>query len=121
VTDDQRFVRMAADLLAPNGIAVFTVDFAEGYVDGDNIPHADQRFYTIRILAADSCQLCLTVRFWTCRAGIRVWKISNMKTENTGSQAGSSISLVKMFCGMHIAMGLAPPHGSSCLRQLLRT
>jgi SAM-dependent methyltransferase len=46
VTDDQPFVRMAADLLAPNGIAVFTVDFAESYVDGNKTPQADERFYT---------------------------------------------------------------------------
>jgi SAM-dependent methyltransferase len=46
VRDDQPFVRMAADLLAPNGIAVFTVDFAESYVNGDKTPQADERFYT---------------------------------------------------------------------------
>jgi SAM-dependent methyltransferase len=46
VRDDQPFVRMAADLLAPNGIAVFTVDFAESYVSGDKTPQADERFYT---------------------------------------------------------------------------
>jgi SAM-dependent methyltransferase len=48
VVEDAPFVRMAADLLAPNGVAVFTVDFAEGYVEGDKIPQADQRFYTTR-------------------------------------------------------------------------
>ena len=46
VADDQTFVRMAADLLAPGGFAVFTLDFAEAYVDGDKIPNADERFYT---------------------------------------------------------------------------
>ena len=46
VPDDQTFVRMTADLLAPDGCAVFTVDFAEGYVDGHKIPNADERFYT---------------------------------------------------------------------------
>ena len=46
VADDQAFMRMTADLLAPNGFAVFTIDFAEGYVDGDKIPNADERFYT---------------------------------------------------------------------------
>jgi SAM-dependent methyltransferase len=46
VADDEAFVRMAADLLAPDGCAVFTVDFAEDYVDGHKIPNADERFYT---------------------------------------------------------------------------
>jgi SAM-dependent methyltransferase len=120
VTDDQPLVRMAVDLLAPNGIAVFTVDFAEDYVKEITFRRPINAFTRHGKLAAGSCQLCLTVRFWTCRAGIRVWKISSMKTANTGLQPGFSASLVKRCCGVHIAMGRAPRHGSSCLRKLLQ-
>lgn len=46
VADDELFMRMAADLLAPEGIAIFTVDFADAYRVGDPVPRADERFYT---------------------------------------------------------------------------
>ena len=46
VKNDALFVRMAADLMAPNGIAVFTVDFVENYRTGDRLPYTDERFYT---------------------------------------------------------------------------
>ncbi len=46
VHDDAMFMRMTADLLAPDGVAVFTVDFAGGYASGMPKPLADERLYT---------------------------------------------------------------------------
>ena len=46
VTDDEAFVRQAAGLLAPGGIAIFTVDFSERYPETGLRPAADQRLYT---------------------------------------------------------------------------
>jgi SAM-dependent methyltransferase len=46
VVDDQSFVRQAAALLAPGGIAIFTVDFSERYPETRLRPAADQRLYT---------------------------------------------------------------------------
>lgn len=47
VEDDSAFMRMVADLLAPGGIAIFTVDFSDRYpVDGRK-PAVDRRLYTI--------------------------------------------------------------------------
>jgi SAM-dependent methyltransferase len=50
VPDDEAFVRQAAALLAPGGIAVFTVDFSERYLETGQRPAADQRLYTARDL-----------------------------------------------------------------------
>ena len=46
VADDEAFVRQAAALLAPGGIAIFTVDFSERYPETGLRPAADQRLYT---------------------------------------------------------------------------
>ncbi|TDQ31974.1 methyltransferase domain-containing protein [Phyllobacterium brassicacearum] len=46
VPDDEAFVRQAAALLAPDGIAIFTVDFSERYPETGLRPAADQRLYT---------------------------------------------------------------------------
>jgi SAM-dependent methyltransferase len=50
VADDEAFVRQAAALLAPGGIAIFTVDFSERYPETGSRPAADQRLYTQRDL-----------------------------------------------------------------------
>lgn len=46
VPDDAMFVRMLADLLAPGGIAILTVDFSELYPEHGRKPAADCRLYT---------------------------------------------------------------------------
>lgn len=46
VEDDVVFVRMLADLLAPAGLALMTVDFASGYAEHGRKPRADFRLYT---------------------------------------------------------------------------
>jgi SAM-dependent methyltransferase len=46
VEDDEQFVRMIADLLAPNGTAIFTVDFSERHADTRMKPGGDYRLYT---------------------------------------------------------------------------
>jgi SAM-dependent methyltransferase len=46
VPDDEAFVRQTAALLAPGGVAVFTVDFSERYPETGLRPAADQRLYT---------------------------------------------------------------------------
>lgn len=50
VPDDEAFVRQAAALLVPGGIAVFTVDFSERYPETGRCPAADRRLYTARDL-----------------------------------------------------------------------
>jgi SAM-dependent methyltransferase len=50
VDDDRRFMRMIGDLLAPGGIAVFTVDFSERYPTSGQKPAVDFRLYTIHDL-----------------------------------------------------------------------
>lgn len=46
VERDRDFVRAAADLLAPGGVAIFTVDFSNRYPVLGRKPNADQRLYT---------------------------------------------------------------------------
>jgi SAM-dependent methyltransferase len=46
VDDDRGFVRMIGDLLAPDGVAIFTVDFSERYSVAGQKPAADFRLYT---------------------------------------------------------------------------
>jgi SAM-dependent methyltransferase len=46
VADDEAFVRQAGALLAPGGIAIFTVDFSERYPETGLRPAANQRLYT---------------------------------------------------------------------------
>ena len=50
VEDDEGFVRMVADLLAPDGIAIFTVDFSNGYPADPRKPAIDRRLYNTRDL-----------------------------------------------------------------------
>ena len=50
VEDDEGFVRMVADLLAPDGIAVFTVDFSNSYPADARKPTIDRRLYNARDL-----------------------------------------------------------------------
>jgi SAM-dependent methyltransferase len=46
VEDDETFVSQIAELLAPGGTAVLTMDFREDYRRGDAVPAADKRLYT---------------------------------------------------------------------------
>lgn len=46
VEDDETFMRMVADLLAPDGVAVFTVDFSNLYPEHGRKPSVDYRLYT---------------------------------------------------------------------------
>jgi SAM-dependent methyltransferase len=46
VEDDEAFVSQIAELLAPGGIAVLTMDFREAYKPGNAVPAADKRLYT---------------------------------------------------------------------------
>jgi FkbM family methyltransferase len=46
VENDGRFVRTIADLLAPGGVAIFTVDFSNLYPLTGRKPAVDQRLYT---------------------------------------------------------------------------
>ena len=50
VEDDEGFVRMVADLLAPDGIAIFTVDFSNSYPADARKPTIDRRLYNARDL-----------------------------------------------------------------------
>lgn len=53
VADDETFISQIAQLLAPGGVAILTMDFREDYQDGVLIPAADERFYTSdRLLGA---------------------------------------------------------------------
>ena len=52
VENDERFVRMIADLLAPNGTAIFTVDFSERYAASRSKPAVDYRLYRSTDLAS---------------------------------------------------------------------
>ncbi|MEA5411686.1 methyltransferase domain-containing protein [Synechococcus sp. BA-120 BA3] len=46
VEDDETFMRMVADLLAPDGVAVFTVDFSNLYPEHGRKPSVDYLLYT---------------------------------------------------------------------------
>lgn len=46
VPDDEAFISHVADLLAPGGVAILTMDFNDQYRKGDPVPGADCRFYT---------------------------------------------------------------------------
>lgn len=46
VENDEQFIAMVANLLAPGGTAIFTVDFSERYVETGVKPGADYRLYT---------------------------------------------------------------------------
>ena len=48
VRDDELFVRHVAELLAPGGVAIFTVDFRDDYVEGMPMPSVDFRLYSGR-------------------------------------------------------------------------
>jgi SAM-dependent methyltransferase len=71
VKEDAKFMRQAADLLAPGGVGVITCDFKEGYQPGDPVIKGDFRFYTKadlsqRILGSlKGCELVDTPQ-WNC-------------------------------------------------------
>ena len=44
--DDESFIKCIDGLLAPNGIAVITCDYKDGWKQGDLKPEVDARFYT---------------------------------------------------------------------------
>jgi SAM-dependent methyltransferase len=44
--DDESFMKCIAGLLKPNGIAVLTCDYKDGWKPGDAKPEVDERFYT---------------------------------------------------------------------------
>ncbi|MFM9910178.1 MAG: hypothetical protein ACKVOW_12550, partial [Chitinophagaceae bacterium] len=44
--DDESFVRCINDLLAPDGIAIITCDYKDGWTKGQPKPEVDIRFYT---------------------------------------------------------------------------
>ena len=46
VPDDETFVRQAAELLAPGGVAIFTVDYNNTFPEHGKMPQADRRLYT---------------------------------------------------------------------------
>ena len=50
VKNDERFITLIGELLAPGGVAVLTCDYNDAYVPGDKIPPEDFRFYTQRDL-----------------------------------------------------------------------
>jgi len=50
VPDDESFIKCVAGLLAPNGMAVITCDFKEGWRSGEVKPEGNERFYTQRDL-----------------------------------------------------------------------
>jgi len=50
VADDESFVKMFEELLAPDGIGVLTCDFNDQFRIGDPIPKEDRRLYTKRDL-----------------------------------------------------------------------
>lgn len=50
VAEDEQFVRIISEFLRPNGLAVLTVDFKEGWRPGQNKPIVDHRLYTTRDL-----------------------------------------------------------------------
>ena len=51
VADDVTFIRMMADLLAPEGVAILTIDFSNRYVDQGCKPRLNHRLYTTRDLS----------------------------------------------------------------------
>lgn len=50
VPDDESFIRCIAELLAPEGVAIITCDYKEGWKSGEPKPDCDERFYTQRDL-----------------------------------------------------------------------
>lgn len=44
--NDESFIRCIADLLAPNGVAVITCDYKDGWRPGEPKPECDARLYT---------------------------------------------------------------------------
>jgi SAM-dependent methyltransferase len=46
VADDEQFVRIIGEFLKPEGVAILTVDHAEGYNPSMPIPDSDYRMYT---------------------------------------------------------------------------
>lgn len=46
VEDDATFMRMVNELLAPEGVGIFTVDFSERYPETGRRPQADHRLFT---------------------------------------------------------------------------
>ena len=44
--DDESFVSCINDLLAPDGVAIITCDYKDGWKPGDDKPDVDARFYT---------------------------------------------------------------------------
>lgn len=71
VADDGQFLRDIEDLLAIGGVCVLTCDFNDSYHPGDQIPRADQRFYTQRDIRerlmplVSRCELVDTPQ-WDC-------------------------------------------------------
>jgi SAM-dependent methyltransferase len=50
VRNDERFISLIGELLAPGGVAILTCDYNNAYIPGDRIPQEDFRFYTQRDL-----------------------------------------------------------------------
>lgn len=48
--DDETFMKCIGELLAPNGIAILTCDYKDGWQKGDPKPEVDARFYTMKDL-----------------------------------------------------------------------
>lgn len=46
VPDDETFISQIAELLAPGGVGILTLDYKNDYNPGDKLPQTDLRFYT---------------------------------------------------------------------------
>lgn len=100
VEDDVELVRMVADLLAPGGVGVFTVDFREGYKKGDDKPGVDYRLYSHndiarRLMGAMPDCALLDRPVWRegvedfdyhgCHYGFASWVFRKLETASGGS------------------------------------
>lgn len=69
--DDESFIRCIADLLAPDGVAVITCDYKDGWKPSESKPEVNARFYTQQDLKnrllplMKNCEL-VDVPQWNC-------------------------------------------------------
>ena len=73
VANDEEFIKDCCNLLSKDGYAIFTMDFKEGYKEGDPLPATDVRFYTNHdlnnrlrnVLEENGCNLVGDYTNWT--------------------------------------------------------
>ncbi len=115
VTDDDAFMRMAADLLAPGGVAIFTVDFAENYSADMQKPLADERFYT----TADICSRLMNLLPDCALFDTPTWREGAEDFEDEGCRYGFAGWVFRKFNGRQLRQCQREARGPAAWKQML--